>query len=528
MARLAATGPMKATVARQMRRTAQLLDGDHPEMITGDHLRDAAKVLEHGQLDGAKRHLDAAMELLTPRNLYRHGITDDDGHALAKHHMHQVHRHRLAVQDIEDTAGRNDRLRDAARAVRENGSAAGVAVPRFAPAAAQLATGPACRVVDMAGWEQEARGPGGKWVKGAYDRLLSHPELDTMDSQDRAVITHHLQRARSAALSGDHTMAELHLKDARRRAVSRGKPGLAAGAGRLANYHLRQSAAQLGTKPLLSQRAAARFVARQPKSADVPARVIPSPKRVPFVLATELSARTAMLERTPAPRGRPGGPGLYHVAGMGHTPYLQQIVKALIEKRGMPPDKAYKIARGAIRRWMHGGGHVHPEVRAAAGKAEAGEDARQARAHVHTADPWELVDTLIELAAGGPQWKNESRVAQGQAGGGQFGAGQQQGGRAAKRRALVKQIATLRARLHTLESQYKAATGHSSHRSASATPRKTGAGATSAAAAKAAASKTAAGSTATAAKTASPATLHARIVALRAQLAADLAQLRRL
>ena len=65
---------------------------------------------------------------------------------------------------------------------------------------------------------------------------------------------------------------------------------------------------------------------------------------------------------------------------MGHTPYLQQIVKALIEKRGMPPGKAYAIARAAIRKWMRGGGHVHPEVRAAAGRAEAGEIARQARA----------------------------------------------------------------------------------------------------------------------------------------------------
>jgi len=94
----------------------------------------------------------------------------------------------------------------------------------------------------------------------------------------------------------------------------------------------------------------------------------------------EFSARTAMLESTPAPRGKPGGPGLYHVAGQGHTAYEQQIVKALIEKRGMDPGRAYAIARGAIRKWMRGGGHVHPEVRAAATAAEAGELARQARA----------------------------------------------------------------------------------------------------------------------------------------------------
>jgi hypothetical protein len=87
-----------------------------------------------------------------------------------------------------------------------------------------------------------------------------------------------------------------------------------------------------------------------------------------------------VLSVTPAPRGKPGGPGLYDVKGLGHTPYLQQIVKALIEKRGMSEDKAYAIARAAIRRWAAGGGKVHPEVRAAAGKAEAGELEKQARA----------------------------------------------------------------------------------------------------------------------------------------------------
>lgn len=97
-------------------------------------------------------------------------------------------------------------------------------------------------------------------------------------------------------------------------------------------------------------------------------------------IAIELSAQTARLAVTPSPRGRPGGPGLYDVKGMGHSPYLQNIVKALIRKRGMPPGRAYAIARGAIRRWSTGGGHVHPEVRAAASAAEADELAKQARA----------------------------------------------------------------------------------------------------------------------------------------------------
>ena len=102
-----------------MRHTAGLLDADHPETIAGDHVRDAAKVLEHGSTEGAKRHLDAAMGLLTPQNLVRHGIKDDEGHATAKHHMHQIHRHHLIVQDIEDTRARNEQMREALRASRE-------------------------------------------------------------------------------------------------------------------------------------------------------------------------------------------------------------------------------------------------------------------------------------------------------------------------------------------------------------------------------------------------------------------------
>jgi hypothetical protein len=94
----------------------------------------------------------------------------------------------------------------------------------------------------------------------------------------------------------------------------------------------------------------------------------------------EMSARTPMLETTPAPRGRSGGPGLYDVKGMGHDPYFQQIVKALIEKRGMPPDRAYRIAWSALRRWQGGGGHVHPEVKVAAAKTLIDEAAKAARA----------------------------------------------------------------------------------------------------------------------------------------------------
>jgi hypothetical protein len=168
----------------------------------------------------------------------------------------------------------------------------------------------------------------------------------------------------------------------------------------------------------------------------------------------DLSAETGKLASTPAPRGKPGGPGLYDVKGLGHTDYLNQIVKALIGK-GMDPGKAYAVARGSIRKWGHGGAHVHPEVRAAATAAEAGELAKQARAkavHGHAAS-WDDVLLVIDLAAtpapapavapasGQAGGALPARVAAGSATGGQFSAGsggQPSQGKAATGKAAAK------------------------------------------------------------------------------------------
>jgi hypothetical protein len=643
MAQVMATGPLKERAARQMRHTAQMLDADHPETVAGDHLRDAARTIEHGQVDGAKRHLDAAMEVLTPRNLIRHGITDDEGHATAKHHMHQVHRHRLAVQDIEDTAGRNDRLRAMARAARGQPEAR-EPFPAQPPPQTVAAAGRPGKVTDLAAWENERRGRGGEWASGAIDSIMSHPQLTAMSPQDRSVVETHLKQARSAS---DHTTAEMHLTDARRRATKLGASDLAKAITAVHAYHRQAATAPAGIKPMMSQAAFNRFIAKQPKTADVKARVVPALKQQPFILATELaawehelrgkagewtgskgsifgkkvskseargyaqlfgplgkkqhaggntrhqaeraalapsqrqvydklrargrqhkfalqaaqapvsdlaksltkamagmandlpgiqlSARTAMLERTPAPRGRPGGPGLYDVSGMGHTAYLQQIVKALIEKRGMPPGKAYAVARGAIRKWERGGGHIHPEVQAAAGKAEAGELARQARAkasHGH-ANAWDVADALIELACEPPaviELFNPNHAPTGRfttaagAGQGQGKAAGQGRSKAVQRAQLHKQIAGLRSRIAGLVAQL-----HSARRSKSSTPTKKGAGATSAKAAKA--GKTASGkarSTRASYKTRSPSAIRAQIAILRAQLRADQAKLKAL
>jgi len=93
-----------------------------------------------------------------------------------------------------------------------------------------------------------------------------------------------------------------------------------------------------------------------------------------------LSAETGRLAVTPAPYGKPGGPGLYGVKSNAHSPYFEQVVQALM-KRGMDKGKASAIAWGALRKWSRGGGGVHPEVRAAATGALALEKVAQARAH---------------------------------------------------------------------------------------------------------------------------------------------------
>ena len=124
------------------------------------------------------------------------------------------------------------------------------------------------------------------------------------------------------------------------------------------------------------------------------------------------SAETGRLAVTPAPRGKPGGPGLYHVKGNMHSPYLQNIVKALIRK-GHPPGEAYAIAWGSLRRWSKGGGKVRPEVRAAAAGSLGLEKAAEAVGHAH-AVTWDDLALVIDLAYNPDQQR---------AAGGKFGSG---------------------------------------------------------------------------------------------------------
>ena len=628
-----------------MRNTAQLLDTDHPETVAGDHVRDAAKVLEHGSTEGATRHLDAAMDILTPRNLIRHGILDDDGHSSAKHHLHLVNRHKLAVLDIADAHTKNQEIAAALRTSRETIAATRAAAsqpgrPASPPQPAPPAGPQLSNTVELRNVSKELRDFRGRWsVSGSvpaagtsasplgrkvsrkemlggleymaarrgtmtmeghqppgfagrpgsvFGKRLStreaigaasalappplpksglHPgqqaQLDSLTKSQRVI--YKKLRARGRAHAGAFLIARKFQPGmlqsavlANRRAaillaeawrIERRGPGgrwirsareMTAGELRdhLDRYH---SGGELPRGHGFRARGrSALFVHHQymHRGADVTVahshgRRAPQPVLRPAAaLATELSARTALLERTPAPRGKPGGPGLYDVKGLGHTAYLQQIVKALIEKRGMPPSRAYAIARGAIRKWGRGGGHVHPEVRAAAARAETGEVARQARAHTHTSG-WAVADVLIELAADPPmaiELFNPNHAPPG-AGGGQFvaaGAGAQ--GKQGKAAQLRRKIAALRHQIAGLEKQYRALTGRSHPKKITAAAKKAGKAQTpQQAAAAARASAKAKKTTATPRKKGpSAATIHLKILALRAEMKGYIAQLRAL
>jgi hypothetical protein len=87
--------------------------------------------------------------------------------------------------------------------------------------------------------------------------------------------------------------------------------------------------------------------------------------------AVGLSASTAAYSETPAPLGRPGGPGLWRTKGLKLPDYIENIATGIL--KGGEPDKsrAIALAVAAVRRWASGSGKVSPEVRAAAAKALA-------------------------------------------------------------------------------------------------------------------------------------------------------------
>jgi hypothetical protein len=395
---------MRKEAAGLMRKLAAHVQETHPDMNVHDHLRDAARQVEAGDEEGAQRHLRAAFFSLTPQSLHRSGLFTDDAHTGARQAMHAVHRHILLVKNIADADAKNQ---EAIR--RDSGDGATVPPPRPDPSAGYgpgaNAQKPAVRQppgdhalnapakADGGGSDPSVADPGGAQAKAGKQFATRSEAGAVLDLVGTGGWTHGWKPGGPTAADHDkaaklHTAAAAKAKD----------PAVKAMHVRRAKVHAQ--------------------VAKKLRSLS------PPPPAVSAAMAydwddlgalVELSAKTAMLEATPAPRGKAGGPGLYRVAGQEHTPYLQQLVKALIEKRGMPPAKAYAIAYGALRKWSKGGGRVSPEVSAAAAGSLAGE---KAKAHAH-AGSWDDVLRVLDFGL----VPGEARVPVGSATAGQFSAG---------------------------------------------------------------------------------------------------------
>lgn len=510
---------MKQRAAKSMRQLADKMKDDHPGMQTHVHVRDAARQVDMGNMEGARRHLTAAVHEMTPQTLMRHGHLTDEHHSAAKQNMGLVNRHILMVRDIEDAQARN-----MANISRIRNNAAGTSIPSAAQpssrmnAPAHIPAGPSDRA---------AEGPASPQPAGSrqfstlmFGSSAGTAEIAGLVRSGAAPYRRDPDETVPCPSCGAWDAPDARFCDQCGVPLAQREP-------------YRQFDAEDITCPFCGRGDAADAVFCDQCGKKLPETAYAALSNV------ELSARTAMLERTPAPRGRPGGPGLYDVPGMGHTPYFQQVVKALIEKRGMPPDRAYRVAWGALRRWRAGGGNVHPEVRAASAGALAGEAARGAAAravHGHANDLLAL--ELTGTAAGAAK---DQRVPAGQRGGGQFGSGSggssqpaAKGGvsRAQRKAAIEQRIRGLRHQLATLVARYRMLSALSK----SSTPRKSAAAAASARAARA---RRAAAKAATAKKTAvtparapSAATIAAaaaaKLPALRAQIAQIRAEIRRL
>lgn len=224
-----------------------------------------------------------------------------------------------------------------------------------------------------------------------------------------------------------------------------------------------------------------------------------------------MSAKTATLERTPKPYGKPGGPGLYGKAGNKHSDYFEQIVGAMM-KNGKSKGEASAMAWGILRRWAKGGGHVTPAVRAAAVRALAQEKAAGA-VHAHANVP----DDILELfnANHGP--------------GGQF-ASAQGAGKAAKLKTLKGKLASVQSQIKTTrtaiiaDQKAKAATKKSASKTIGKTAKQQAASAKASAKAKATSKSTTAKKST--AKKATLAQLQTKLAGLRTQRASIVKQIR--
>jgi hypothetical protein len=118
------TAPHKLRASAHIRRLAQDVKRTFPDMDVHEHLHDAAREIDAGRHENAKRHLDAAINSFAPLQITRHGIHDDTGHMAAKSFMQRAHRGRLLAADVEHISGANQEMfqnrKDAATAAAQD------------------------------------------------------------------------------------------------------------------------------------------------------------------------------------------------------------------------------------------------------------------------------------------------------------------------------------------------------------------------------------------------------------------------
>jgi HK97 family phage prohead protease len=96
------------------------------------------------------------------------------------------------------------------------------------------------------------------------------------------------------------------------------------------------------------------------------------------------TAQTPAASTVHHPFGSPSGPGLFRVKGLQLPAYIQNVAHAF-RRKGLSESEAIQRAIGVVKDWAAGrapgGGHVHPDVQAAAVKAVAEWEAAKAAAH---------------------------------------------------------------------------------------------------------------------------------------------------
>lgn len=76
-----------------------------------------------------------------------------------------------------------------------------------------------------------------------------------------------------------------------------------------------------------------------------------------------------------------GKKDLFATPGTSLPPYVREVARSLMKKRGMDKSRAIATAIAVIKRWASGAGDVDPDTRAKAAAAVAQWEAAKSKAH---------------------------------------------------------------------------------------------------------------------------------------------------